>query len=177
MSTKFQKGSFEIILLVILGLTAVFSVAAFASKNNPVERPITDVVCKLRPNNIACKTTPPRPCPVTGTNTYNCPTPKPTIAPTPPPPPTPTPTPKPVVQCNPANSIGQVGQPLTFKAVITNMLSGRLNLSWSAPQGNPSTGIGSSFTTTFNSLSPNPVVVQVSAFEGVSECTVNLVQS
>ena len=42
------------VLLIILGITVVFSVAAFASSQNPIERPITIAVCQLRPNDIAC---------------------------------------------------------------------------------------------------------------------------
>lgn len=54
MSPNFQKGSLQLVLLVILGITVVFSVAAFASQQNPVERPITIAVCQLHPSNIAC---------------------------------------------------------------------------------------------------------------------------
>lgn len=51
-----QRGSLQLILLVMLGLTAVFSVATFASENNPLERPITTIACKLNRNDIACQT-------------------------------------------------------------------------------------------------------------------------
>lgn len=50
-----QRGSLQLILLVFLGLTAVFSVVTFASEKNPIERPLTTVVCKLRPDDIVCK--------------------------------------------------------------------------------------------------------------------------
>lgn len=44
----------QLVLLIILGLLAVFSVAAFASKNNPIERPIVYAVCAIDPQNIVC---------------------------------------------------------------------------------------------------------------------------
>lgn len=68
MHPKFARGSLQLILLVILGLTAVFSVAAFAARENPVERPITIVVCQLRPNDIACVSHP-TPLPINRTIT------------------------------------------------------------------------------------------------------------
>lgn len=54
MYSKLQKGSLQLVLLIILGITVVFSVAAFAAQQNPIERPITIAVCQLRPNDIAC---------------------------------------------------------------------------------------------------------------------------
>lgn len=53
----------QLILLVFLGLTAVFSVAAFASQENPVERPIVGVVCKIRPQDLVCASPTPTPQP------------------------------------------------------------------------------------------------------------------
>lgn len=48
------KGSALLILILILGFTTIFAAVAFAVEN-PLERPVTYVVCKVRPGDIVCK--------------------------------------------------------------------------------------------------------------------------
>lgn len=43
-----------LILMIFLGFTAIFAAAAFA-KDNPLERPVTYVVCKVKPADLVCK--------------------------------------------------------------------------------------------------------------------------
>lgn len=57
-----KKGSLQIFLLIILGLTVVFSVVTFATNQNPVERPVSYVTCKINPEDVICTT--PTPAPV-----------------------------------------------------------------------------------------------------------------
>lgn len=78
-------------------------------------------------------------------------------------------TPQPTLTCIQTDQVAVVGSPVRFRAVYTGQA---LTYRWSAPQGNPSTGLADTFQTTYSARGNYLVTVEVGGLTSTCNVTV-----